>query len=270
MVMGNKQHLDMRPNYVSLTVIQDENRDGLRVLQIGHQSSSGDERQSGDKLIKLTIAPSILTEKSAVIKIAQGYLDELRGELESGISNREELSSFRHYSPTPSSWLLSKDDEKQINSSKDISNDVNTVFTGDFRELYEPNSTVVKFHHEYQNIPIYGSFASVEIDENHKPLGLSATLPINSVDTSSIPTKEKQAILDVVRDKTGSPDIDPEWEKRCSLNWYFDKKNKMWKLVYIVERVIDGNCDKGNFPDIVDYIIDAYSSTYITKIYRTQ
>ncbi len=289
MVMGNQQHLDVRPNYVSLTVIQDENRDGLRVLQVGRQlSSNGNYHQSSDKLIKLKIEPDVLKEKSKVIKIAQRYLDDLCGELQNGIIHYndypekstftnhkpidgEELSSLRPLSPTSSSKLHNKDYEQHINRSKDIAKDASTVFTGDFRILHDPDSTVVNFRHEYQNIPIYGSFASVEIDKDSVPLGFSATLPIDSVDILPPEIKEKQEILDVVRSRTGSQKIDPEWEKSCSLNWYFSKKNQKWQLVYIVECVIDGNCDKSStLPDIVDYVIDAISTEYITKIYRTQ
>jgi Zn-dependent metalloprotease len=289
MVMGNQQHLDVRPNYVPLTVIQDEKRDGLRILQIGRQLSSGGHHRSRDKLIKLKIDPAVFKEKSEISEIAQQYVDELRWQLENGIINytkshqdktlinsesidEEELSSLRSSSPRQSSRLYGKDDEQHISSLKDISKDFNTVFTGDLRKLRNPDSTVVKFTHKYKDIPIYGSSVSVEIDQNSEPLGFSATLPIDSVYISPLKIREKQEILDVVLSKTGVQKIDPEWEESCSLNWYFNKKNQEWQLVYIVKCVIDGDYDDkaSMFPDIVDYVIDANNGEYITKIYRSQ
>jgi hypothetical protein len=311
--MSNRYISNVSQQYVPLRVIQNEDRDGLTVLQVSRQLAV--KEQSTDfyqDLIKLTIInkpikekSELIEEKSERIKVAQQYLAYFQRELQK-VDNPKDLNKSNHRSsskPLDEDEISNDEDEisnlvssekirhrnysehrseikdNLIDQSDEIktvfSDQIETVFTGDLRVLCDPDSTIIKFRHEYKKIPIHNSFTTVEIDRDYVPLGFSSTPPIFSahdLSMSETPNKKILDALEVVREETGRESIDPEWKDNCLLKWYFDKNNKQWQLVYIVEHVVDDACNNTItfFPDIVDYIINANSGEFITKIYRTQ
>jgi Zn-dependent metalloprotease len=130
------------------------------------------------------------------------------------------------------------------------------------------NTKTVKFRQTYNQIPIYSSLVTVELDENNEFLSINSALGTPS-DVSPIAKIAPADALDKALKLAGSK---PSAELTPRLNYYFDKKANRWRLVYIIEDVpIDKPSKKPaiNQQFLMDYVIDAHSGALVAELPRT-
>ncbi|WP_329000076.1 M4 family metallopeptidase [Kribbella sp. NBC_00709] len=135
----------------------------------------------------------------------------------------------------------------------------------------------VKFRQVLDDIPIYGSLVTVELDDTNSLIGIDAALGepqhLNPVASVS-PAAALDAAADV-RDgyRPTLTSVVPR------LNYYYDVKNARWRLVYILEdvpvrldRSVEASQDRDSAlepPHFVDYVVDAHSGEVVTMLPRT-
>lgn len=130
----------------------------------------------------------------------------------------------------------------------------------------------VKFRQYYRNIPIYGSLATVELDDNNQLLSINSAFgePFDS-NSPSEKLISKEEILErfpELKDVRHRSPNDPD-----TLHYYFESFAEKWRLAYIVRNVFKAGEDQNQLlhgPRVVDYVIDAYTGEMITEIPRTQ
>ena len=130
------------------------------------------------------------------------------------------------------------------------------------------NTKTVKFRQTYNQIPIYSSLVTVELDENNEFLSINSALGTPS-DVSPIAKVAPAAALDKALKLAGSK---PAGDLTPRLNYYFDKKANRWRLVYIIEDVpIEKSSKKSanNQQFLMDYVIDAHSGALVAELPRT-
>ena len=147
--------------------------------------------------------------------------------------------------------------------------------TSDFKSLGTEtlpltDTKTVKFRQTYNQIPIYSSLVTVELDENNEFLSINSALGTPS-GVSPIAKVAPATALDKVLKLAGakaSENLTPR------LNYYFDKKANKWRLVYIVEDVPLGKQSKkagvGNSLQFqMDFVIDAHTGALVDELPRT-
>ncbi|MFD3401576.1 M4 family metallopeptidase [Kribbella sp. NPDC058693] len=135
----------------------------------------------------------------------------------------------------------------------------------------------VKFRQVLDDIPIYGSLVTVELDDANSLIGIDAALgepqgvdPVASVSPAAAVEAAADA-PDGYRPTLTS--VVPR------LNYYYDVKNTRWRLVYILEdvpvsldRSVEASGDSDTAlepPHFVDYVVDAHDGEVVTILPRT-
>ena len=131
------------------------------------------------------------------------------------------------------------------------------------------NTKTVKFRQTYNQIPIYSSLVTVELDDKNEFLSINSALgtPLGVSSNAKVaPADALEKALKAAGSKRGE-NLTPR------LNYYFDKKGDRWRLVYIIEDVPLGKPKKsaGSLsPQLVmDYVIDAHSGALVAELPRT-
>jgi Zn-dependent metalloprotease len=129
----------------------------------------------------------------------------------------------------------------------------------------------VKFRQTLNKIPVYGSLVTVELDEDNNLLSIGSSLgkPAGTDSIASI------AASDAIEAVTKYPG----YRKRLDgitphLNYYFDRSESKWRLVYILEDVpvSSTSAKKGRIeltPRLMDYVVDAHSGKVVAELPRT-
>jgi Zn-dependent metalloprotease len=149
-----------------------------------------------------------------------------------------------------------------------------TEATTDFKSLGTEtlaltDTRTVKFRQIYNKIPVYSSLVTVELDKNNEFLSINSTLgtPEN---VSPIAKISPAAALQAALKRAGTKAADGLTPK---LFYYLDRKNKRWRLVYIIEDVPVSKPQKGETASTLqlamDYVIDAHSGALVAELPRT-
>lgn len=133
---------------------------------------------------------------------------------------------------------------------------------------------VVKFRQTIENIPVYGSLVSVELDEGNNLVSLNSSL--------GQPAGVKAVASVSPADALKAVQAHPGYRKQLSgimphLYYYFDRPASKWRLVYIMEDVpvtlqaqAGKKAPKGYMsPKYMDYIVDAQTAKVIAELPRT-
>jgi Zn-dependent metalloprotease len=127
-------------------------------------------------------------------------------------------------------------------------------------------TTTVKFRQTVNNIPVYGSLVTVELDEGNKLLGINSALgtpkgvsPIAKISAADA----VQAVEKYPGHKKDLQGIVPR------LLYYFDKAQSKWRLVFILEDVPVVPEDKVRSPVLMDYVVDAHTGKVVVELPRT-
>jgi len=132
------------------------------------------------------------------------------------------------------------------------------------------NTTTVKFRQTYNEIPVYSSLITVELDDNKECLAMNSALGT----PAGVSPVAKVSPAEAVRKAIKLAGRQPEKELTPRLNYYFDKGARRWRLVYIIEDVPIKSPKKGreelkSVPFLMDYFIDAHTGAIVAKLPRT-
>jgi Zn-dependent metalloprotease len=122
----------------------------------------------------------------------------------------------------------------------------------------------VKFRQSFNDIPVYGSLVTVELDEGNECLAINTAMgepkgvdPIATVSPARIAARLPR-LTRIPRPRT---------RPVPRLHYYFDGRRRRWRLAYIVEgapiRWPDGD------PGVMDFVFDAHSAALISRRPRT-
>jgi Zn-dependent metalloprotease len=132
-------------------------------------------------------------------------------------------------------------------------------------------TVVVKFRQRFNDIPVYGSLASVELDENNRFVSMNTSLG-EPVGVSPIAKKSPADALKAAKDYPGSKKdlagITPK------LEYYFDSSSGAWHLAYILEDVpVTPDKAKPNpnipTPRVMDYVVEAHTGKVLAELPRS-
>jgi large subunit ribosomal protein L15 len=138
------------------------------------------------------------------------------------------------------------------------------------------NTFVAEYHQYYMEFPLYGSFVTIELDldKNRELLAVSSNIGMGNIqyplEHSSEITPDKLREIVIKNAGYNSPESLPNLEIDGKY-WFYQTNTETWYLSYVVENVLkyedrsqEDNRDKR--PEIVDYIIDAFSGDLIDEI----
>jgi len=132
------------------------------------------------------------------------------------------------------------------------------------------NTTTVKFRQTLNQIPIYGSLVTVEMDDSNNLLSINSSVG-EPKDAPSVATISQADAIKAVKSYPG-------YRKDLAgivphLNYYFDNGTAKWRLVFILEDVpvtVDSKQKGGTpLPHRMDYVVDAQSAKVIAELPRT-
>ena len=131
----------------------------------------------------------------------------------------------------------------------------------------------LKIYQKYNDIPVYGSRITLEVDESNKLLAINSLTAIadpkvlaNTQKTRIHVDNIKSKIKEETQQDFQNVDLNPH------LYYYYDKVKKTWRLVYITDikyknnELNKNNHENGFSVDVMDYIIDAYDGSIIDNI----
>jgi Zn-dependent metalloprotease len=132
-------------------------------------------------------------------------------------------------------------------------------------------TTTVKFRQTLNKIPVYGSLVTVELDDHNDliSIGSSVGKPKDVDPVAKIaPADAVKAAAKSSGNRGGLDGITPR------LNYYFDRAESRWRLVYILEDVpvSSKRTKKDEFemsPRFMDYVVDAQSGKVVAELPRT-
>jgi Zn-dependent metalloprotease len=146
--------------------------------------------------------------------------------------------------------------------------DVQAQFTRLGTEYVPLSGTqVVKFREAFNNIPVYGSLVSVELDEHNECLSISSALG----EPKGVDPVASVAPTDVVAKAATRARIRPQQVRSVPrLHYYFDASASRWRLVYILEdvRVNRRPGAAGRRPALEDFVFDAHSGALVAELPR--
>jgi Zn-dependent metalloprotease len=131
------------------------------------------------------------------------------------------------------------------------------------------NTKTVKFRQNYNQIPVYSSLVTVELDENNEFLSINSALG-TPTDVSPIAKVAPKEALDKALALAGTKSPIQQFTPR--LNYYLDKKLNRWRLVYIIEDVPLEKLSKKesvNVQYVMDFVIDAHTGALVAELPRT-
>lgn len=130
---------------------------------------------------------------------------------------------------------------------------------------------VVKFRQTLNKIPVYGSLVSVELDDRNDLVSIGSSL--------GKPTDVDPVAKISPADAVKAVEKYPSYRKRLDgitprLNYYFDRTQSKWRLVYILEDVpVSSTSTKKDetelAPRLMDYMVDAKSGKVVSELPRT-
>jgi Zn-dependent metalloprotease len=130
-------------------------------------------------------------------------------------------------------------------------------------------TTFVKFRQMFNQIPVYGSLVTVELDGKNDCLAINSSIgtPAGVVHVATVsPAKALQAVTKATGHRAGVLQQTPR------LYYYFDQNTQRWRLAYIVENVLrqsrklpaNGRYDAA----LKDYVVDAHSAKLLAELPR--
>jgi len=133
-------------------------------------------------------------------------------------------------------------------------------------------TTMVKFRQAFNDIPVYGSLVSVELDENNELVSINSSLG----EPQGVAPVAKIAPADAIK----SVQKYPGYQKDLTgivphLSYYFDAPRSKWRLVFILEDVaVTGPkgpkaADPKPGPKFMDYMVDAQTGAVVAELPRT-
>ncbi|NET04765.1 MAG: hypothetical protein F6K16_08500 [Symploca sp. SIO2B6] len=146
---------------------------------------------------------------------------------------------------------------------------------GNARKLRLTNTQIVKFRQKYNDIPVYGSQVTVELDEQNELIAInSAIVEASDIDASAKIKPEKirekikpEKTRELVSQLIG---CDPQNLDVTSVtHYYFDYKEERWRLVYIVKYRLKNTEDLHKLKSVkklVDYVFDAYTGDLVSEL----
>lgn len=118
----------------------------------------------------------------------------------------------------------------------------------------------VRFRHLHDDVPIYGSLVTVELDgEGHM---LSLHRQTGQPDVSPRPEITAARAREVVDGAGGAPG-----EMEGALNFYFDEREERWRLVYLFDDV-PARPDAEVAPPLAAYFVDAHDGSLVDVVTR--
>jgi Zn-dependent metalloprotease len=131
-------------------------------------------------------------------------------------------------------------------------------------------TTIVKFRQMLNQVPVYGSFVTVELDKDNQCLGINSSMGTPK-GVRHIASVAPGAALAVAAKAAGQPAASLNNTPR--LHYYFDRKAAQWRLVYIIEDVPQRapKVSKDGRRDALrkDYVVDGHSGKLIAELPRT-
>lgn len=125
-----------------------------------------------------------------------------------------------------------------------------------------------KFRQKYNDVPVYGSQITLELDEDNKLVAINSAIG-GYIDISASPDLNPDEVKARISEKTGNDlrdsDVTP------TLYYYFDNRKKDWRLVYIVEtkpKKTEKQLPFQSMHQLVDYVIDAHDGDLVSKLPR--
>ena len=140
------------------------------------------------------------------------------------------------------------------------------------------NTKTVKFRQYYNQIPVYSSLVTVELDEANECLSINSALGT----PEGVSPVANVSPADAVKKALKAAGTKPSSEMIPRLYYYYDQKGGRWRLAYIIEDVpIDrtkrgataappsDNPQRPGIPFSVDYVIDAHTGAVVMELSRT-
>ncbi|RCJ14938.1 hypothetical protein A6S26_09795 [Nostoc sp. ATCC 43529] len=129
---------------------------------------------------------------------------------------------------------------------------------------------IVKFRQKYKNIPVYGAQVTVEVAEDNELLAINSAIgDPNEIDSS--PKFEPDEIKQLIEEKEDYESTDLDFNP--TLYYYYDSKNKRWRLVYITDirfKETKNGSQSKFILKMVDYIIDAHTKEIVLELPRVR
>lgn len=126
-------------------------------------------------------------------------------------------------------------------------------------------TTAVKFRQMVNDIPVYGSLVTVELDENNELLGINSSTGTPKGVSPVAKISAGQAVKSAIAHR---PDYKPDLRNVTpQLKYFYDVAKSKWHLAFILEDVpVSRGKTKGRFPVRKDYVIDAHTGKVIAVI----
>ncbi len=130
----------------------------------------------------------------------------------------------------------------------------------------------IKFQQKYQDIPVYGTQVTLEVDENDELLAIDSTIA-EFIEVSPSPNYKPEQLKDLIEEST-KRDL-TNYKLKPALHYYYDStpEQKRWRLVYFVETQLESTVSPITFESIqqmVDYVIDAHTGDIVLKLPRVK
>jgi Zn-dependent metalloprotease len=150
-------------------------------------------------------------------------------------------------------------------------------------------TTTVKFRQMLHKIPVYGTLVTVELDDKNNLVSMNSALG----DPTKVDPVAKIAPADAIKAAEAYPGFKKEMDGIVPrLNYYFDKEESKWRLVFILEDVpvtpkgtkkgVRAELPRGPesppeededhtdlCPRYMDYIVDAHTGKVVAELPRT-
>ena len=128
-------------------------------------------------------------------------------------------------------------------------------------------TTTVKFRQMINKIPVYGSLATVELDEAHNLVGIETSIG----DPQGVKPVARISPAEAVAAAKAVPGYKKQFDNIVPrLNYYFDRRRNKWRLVFILEDVpVTPTRKENEGPVLMDFIIDAHTGKLVANVPRT-
>jgi large subunit ribosomal protein L27 len=160
----------------------------------------------------------------------------------------------------PQSFVLTKNKQKAFEFKPQ-----------DVKAFKRSGITSVRFKQYYRDVPLYGSIATVELNEDRELVSINSVVaePSNLEPSTQITVDQ---VLTIVSRAAGYSS--QELRAEANLYFYYDPTViNQWRLVFITPNIVKRNVtDQGSrlMPEVVDYVVDANTGDVIAELARTQ
>ncbi|MEO8368546.1 MAG: M4 family metallopeptidase [Candidatus Solibacter sp.] len=144
--------------------------------------------------------------------------------------------------------------------------------TSDFKSLGTETvpltgTTNVKFRQSFNNIPVYGSLVTVELDDDNELVSMNSSLG----EPEGVSPVAKISAADALKTVGKLPQVRNVDGIVPQLNFYFDAARSKWRLVFILEDVpVSHSKDSVKpGPQWSDFLIDAQSGALVIELPRS-